>query len=80
MITQDQIGPKLQPIDHSCDENQFLETKKDVGSFVFDDVIDHPYKYHPNSQLDPLKEEEKLSFFQKFPTDKRQNFIYRLWI
>ena len=68
MITQDQIGPKLQPIDHSCDENQVLETQKDVGSFVFDDVIDHP--------TNTSKRGRKIEFFSKIPNPQTTKCLF----
>ena len=41
-----------------------------IGIVFDDDVIDGAPQ---NSQLDPLKEEEKWNFFKKFPAQKRQN-------
>jgi len=69
MITQDQIGPKLQPIDHSYDENQFLETKKGCWVLLFfDDVIDHP--------TNTSKRGRKIEFFSKIPNPQTTKCLF----
>ena len=69
MITQDQIGPKLQPIDHSTDEKQFLESKKEVGSNVLDEPWEKQYSA-PNTCLGPILQENNFSP-SKFANQKR---------
>ena len=54
MITQDQIGPKLEPIDHLKDEKKFLESKMEVGSFVLDEPLEKSSSVPPNTMLDPV--------------------------
>ena len=69
MITQDQIGPKLPPIDHSTDEKQFLESKKEVGS----NVLDEPWEKQssaPITWLGPIIQENNYSP-SKFASQKR---------